>query len=214
MQKQKFFLWALALTFLPLAQIPAVAESHALESVPIQRKCEFRSNMRKLWEDHVTWTRLYIISEFANLPDKESTANRLLQNQKDIGAAIAPFYGPNGGAQLTKLLTVHIEIAAKLLAAAESRDPDGVKKANEEWQANGNEIALFLAKANPRNWSETHMKIMMKSHLDLTAAEALAYLEGRYAESATLYDRVHLQALTMADMLSSGIIQQFPRFFR
>ena len=35
---------------------------------------DFRAAMRKLWEDHITWTRLYIISVAADLPDKDQTA--------------------------------------------------------------------------------------------------------------------------------------------
>ena len=58
----------------------------------------FHQEMRKLWEDHITWTRLYIVSAVAELPDLEATAGRLLQNQADIGAAVATFYGDDAGA--------------------------------------------------------------------------------------------------------------------
>jgi hypothetical protein len=47
--------------------------------------------MRKLWEDHITWTRLYIVSAEAGLPDTDATLQRLLQNQTDLGNAIKPF---------------------------------------------------------------------------------------------------------------------------
>ena len=42
---------------------------------------DFRNTMRKLWEDHIAWTRLYIVSAAANLPDQDQTAQRLLQNR-------------------------------------------------------------------------------------------------------------------------------------
>src|SRR5688572_12154878 len=48
--------------------------------------------MRKLWEDHIAWTRLFIVSAAADLPDKAATTERLLQNQTDIGNAIKPYY--------------------------------------------------------------------------------------------------------------------------
>ena len=65
---------------------------------------DFQNAMRKLWEDHITWTRLYIVSAAAGLPDQDQTAQRLLQNQTDIGNAIKPFYGEQAGDQLTALL--------------------------------------------------------------------------------------------------------------
>lgn len=44
------------------------------------KQTDFRNAMRKLWEDHITWTRLFIVSAAADLPDKGPTTDRLLQN--------------------------------------------------------------------------------------------------------------------------------------
>ena len=49
--------------------------------------------MRKLWEDHITWTRLAVISLTTDAPDTQATVGRLLRNQTDIGNAIEPYYG-------------------------------------------------------------------------------------------------------------------------
>ncbi len=59
---------------------------------------EFRNDMRKLWEDHITWTRNVIISievnlPAATLPDLSAAFNRLLRNQADIGNVIKPSTG-------------------------------------------------------------------------------------------------------------------------
>jgi hypothetical protein len=174
----------------------------------------FHDDMRKLWEDHITWTRLVIIGVFEDLPDLEPTVQRLLQNQVDIGNAIKPFYGDEAGEQLTALLTDHILIAAEILQAAKAGDTAALEDASERWYANADDIAVFLNTANPKHWPLEEMKAMMKEHLDLTLEEAVAYLEGDYQASITAYDEVHLQALEMADMLSTGIIKQFPKKFR
>ncbi len=169
--------------------------------------------MRKLWEDHITWTRLYIVSAAANLPDKDATAGRLLQNQADIGNAIKLFYGNAAGDQLTALLRDHILIAAQLIDDAKRGDTAAFAADKTRWYANGDEIAEFLHAANPKNWPLADMQAMMKSHLDLTLQEASAHLTGDYAGDIAAYDAVHVEILQMADMLSMGIIQQFPKAF-
>ena len=174
----------------------------------------FHDAMRKLWEDHITWTRLVIVSLANDLPDSGPTVQRLLQNQDDIGDAIKPFYGDAAGEQLSALLRDHILIAAEILQAAKNNDSTALNDAVARWYANADDIAVFLNSANPENWPLDEMKAMMREHLDLTLQEAVAYLHGDHAASIAAYDQIHLQILGMADMLSDGIIKQFPSKFK
>jgi len=173
----------------------------------------FHDAMRKLWEDHITWTRLYIVSFAADLPDTDAVAQRLLQNQTDIGNAIRPFYGDAAGDQLTQLLTAHIQGAVDILKAAKAGDTAAMQTASDKWYANANDIATFLNGANPDNWPLDDLKSEMKMHLDLTLGEAKAHLAGNAAEDIKAYDDVHNEILGMADVLSDGIIKQFPDKF-
>lgn len=174
----------------------------------------FHDAMRKLWDDHITWTRLVIVSMANDLPDTNATVQRLLQNQVDIGNAIKPFYGEDAGNQLTALLTDHILIAAEIIQAAKAEDTATLNDAIARWYANADEIAAFLNAANPKDWPLEEMQAMMREHLDLTLQEAVAYLNGDYAASIAAYDQVHVQALEMADTLSDGIIRQSPKMFK
>ena len=180
---------------------------------PISR-ASFQDDMRKLWEDHVTWTRLYIVSAVGNLPDKAATTERLLQNQTHIGNAVKPFYGAAAGDKLTALLKDHILIAAKLVDAAKANNSAEVETQKTAWNANADEISGLLSGANPKNWKLEPLKAEMRSHLGLTLDEAVAQIQGNYAASVAAYDKVHAQILHMADMLSAGIIRQFPPKFR
>jgi hypothetical protein len=170
--------------------------------------------MRRLWEDHITWTRLFIVSASADLPDTPATTQRLLRNQEDIGDAIKPFYGRAAGERLTSLLKEHITIAADLLAAAKAGDQGAVERHSSAWYRNADQIAAFLSKANPHHWPRQEMRSMMRDHLDLTLKEAVAHLEQRHRTDIRTYDRIHRQILGMADMLSNGIAAQFPKRFR
>ncbi len=185
----------------------------ALASGPKMSAMAFHDAMRKLWEDHVTWTRLAIVDLVAGAADTGPTVNRLLQNQVDLGNAIKPFYGDAAGNQLTSLLTTHIVLAANILVDAKAGDTAGVNENATAWYANANEIASFLSGANPKNWPVDMMQSMMKTHLDLTLNEAVAQLSGDYATSISSYEQVHLEILSMADMLSAGIVAQFPSMF-
>ena len=169
--------------------------------------------MRRLWEDHITWTRMFIVSSVADLPDAGTAAGRLLLNQEHIGEAIAVYYGDQAGEQLTALLKDHILIAADILTAAKGGDTEGVNEASERWDANAVDIATFLAEANPDNWPADEMTAMMRDHLALTLGEAVARLNADWDEDVAKYDQIHRQALHMADMLTRGIVRQFPRRF-
>lgn len=192
------------------ANAPAAA---ADVSVVTPKVVAFHDEMRRLWEDHVTWTRLAIISLTGDTPDTEASVGRLLQNQTDIGDAIEPFYGEAAGQELTRLLRDHILIAADLIAAARAGDQPAIADAQSRWTANADEIAAFLASANPRSWDLDEMKTMLHEHLRLTANEAIARIQGDWAADVAAYDQIHLQALGMADMLSNGIVKQFPARF-
>jgi hypothetical protein len=173
----------------------------------------FRSAMDKLWEDHITWTRMVIVDFAAGLPDLPTAEARLLRNQVDIGNAIKPYYGAAAGKQLTHLLRLHILEAVPVLAAAKAGDKVRLTQSLNAWQANANEIAAFLSKANPHNWPLSMTRTMMKRHLALTTKEAVARLQGNWTADVRAYDAVHAEILQMSHMLSSGIIRQFPSRF-
>src|SRR5688500_11255490 len=95
-----------------------------------------RLALRKLWSDHVVWTRQYIVAAVGRTPDADAAAERLLQNQEHIGQAIAPYYGDDAGKALAELLKQHILIAVDLIEAAKSSDDDAFAKHDQRWSDN------------------------------------------------------------------------------
>ena len=173
----------------------------------------FHDAMRRLWEDHAWWTRLFIVSATSDLADKDATTKRLLRNQEDLGNGIKPYYGDEAGAKLTALLKDHITIAADLVTASKDGDSAKADAASKKWTANADEIATFLSGANPSAWPLDAAKSMMREHLGLTVAEVKARLSKDWDADIAAYERVRDQALKMADMLSDGIRRQFPQKF-
>ncbi len=182
----------------------AAPERPAVSDPTLLDRDEFRRDMRALWEDHITWTRLFIVSAVDGLGDVDATAARLLRNQAEIGDAIKPFFGDEAGARLTELLNDHILTAGDLIAAAKEGDDKAVAKTSKAWYRNGNQIADFLADAGVGSRSE--LRAMMKGHLDTTLDEAVARLSGDYEAEIAAYDEVRSHIHHMSDALADGIL--------
>ncbi len=188
-----------------------VRSTAAVADTKAERAIELKMAMRKLWEDHITYTRNYIISALADLPDRDSVAKRLLQNQDDIGNAIKPFYGEQAGQKLAALLRDHIVIATEVVDAAKSNSKQ-LDAAQKKWSANGKDIAAFLSSANP-NWPKQTLENMLETHLVLTTGEVVGRLNKDWAADIKSYDEGHLHMLMLADALTDGITKQFAAKF-
>jgi hypothetical protein len=176
----------------------------------------FHDASRKLWEDHITWTRCFIVSAGtlpSNLPDRQPTTARLLQNQVDLGNVIRSFYGNRAGDDVTALLTQHILLAAQIIDSAKAGDTAAKEQAIEDWYDNADQIAAYLHRLNPQNWSVKTLKNLLTTHLDLTLQEAVDRLQGHYSADVADYEPVHNEILQLADTISAGIIAQFPERF-
>ena len=206
---------ALMLASLPVEAAPSGnrSQSHTGPSVAASPAAvALKQDMRKLWTDHVVWTRDYIIAAVGDQPSAQAAANRLMKNQEDIGNAVGNIYGAAAGQQLTTLLKEHISIAVDLIKAAKAGDKAAQQSADAKWQQNGVAIADFLSKANP-HWPRATLVELMKGHLTTTTAEVVARLTKKWDEDVRAFDEVYRHILMMSDALSDGIVKQFPDKF-
>jgi hypothetical protein len=201
-----------ALGSLQMGSLELIIGNASQASSSSSPETQLRQDMRKLWSDHVFWTRDYIVAALGDLPEQQAAASRLMKNQEDIGSAVGTYYGKEAGDKLTSLLKDHISIAVELVSAAKTGDKAGQEKADKKWHTNAEDIAEFLSKANP-NWPRKTLEDMMNMHLSTTTNEVVARLNKNWAEDIAAFDAVYDHILTMADALSDGIIKQFPAKF-
>ncbi len=181
-------------------------------SVNVKTMEELKEEFRLLWEQHVEWTRFVITSIVFGLQNLEAVAKRLLKNPIDLENLFVPYYGNEKASKLAGLMTSHLNIAAQLVNAAKAGNQDLASKTERDWYDNADEIANFLGSINPY-WSEDEWKRMLYKHLALTKDEAVNMLNKKYSEDISVYDEIEKQALAMADLMSNGIIRQFPNKF-
>ncbi|HET9683704.1 MAG TPA: hypothetical protein VFP15_06345 [Gemmatimonadaceae bacterium] len=169
--------------------------------------------MRTLWNQHMEWTYATVDDFFHNPAAVGPTLDRLLQNQRDIGAAFAAYYGQAAGSELTSLLLTHIEEAVPVLQAAQANDATALASAEAAWFANAKQIADFLSSLNPTNWPISLTEPMMAEHISQTITYSVDLLKGNYAQSIVDYDLAESHMDMMADTLTQGIVNQFPKSF-
>ena len=187
----------------------SAAGSVAPPAMTSAKAMSLHDDMRRLWSDHVVWTRMYIVTAVSKDPSSDAALARLMKNQEDIGGAIRPYYGDAAATQLTTLLKQHISIAGELVAAAATGNTTKQKDADKRWHDNAAAIADFLSKANP-NWPRATVLAMLDKHLELTTREATDRIQKNWTDDTGAFDAVYSQAMEMADTLADGIIKQFP----
>lgn len=167
---------------------------------------------RTLWQEHVFWTRMAIISIIQDSEDKGPVLNRLLRNHEDMAETLAPYLGNETASEYGNLIEKHLQIAAEMVTAAREDDQTAFEDASARWYENADEIAAFENTTIPK-LALDERKAMWHEHLNLTNNEVIELLNEDYSTSIDTFDLIEEQANMMADSLANGIIQQFPERF-
>lgn len=173
----------------------------------------FRCNMRLLWQEHISWARMVMVSLAYDLPDQDAVISRLLQNPVDMGNILRPLYGDYIADQYTGLIKEHLELAAELITTLIAGDKEGAAAIEKTWYANGAQVSEFLSSINPY-LSKQRFREMFYSHLALTQTEAAAVINKDFKKDIETFNMIAMEAQEMADMISDAIIKQYTGLFR
>lgn len=168
--------------------------------------------MNLVWEQHIMWTRMLLISIAENLKDLDATEARLLRNPKDIANVFRPYYGEMAVNQIEKLLTEHLVIGKNLIVALKNNNQKEATELTQKWYQNADEMAEAFSRMNPF-YKKEEVRKMLYDHLKLTTDEVTARLRGDYVADIKAYDAVQKEVLKMARYFVNGIVMQFPNLF-
>ena len=168
--------------------------------------------MNLVWEQHIMWTRMLLISIAENLKDLDATQVRLLRNPRDIANVFRPYYGVVVADRIEKLLTEHLVIGKELIVALKNKNQEEAKRLNAKWYQNADSMAEAFSSINPF-YSKEEVRRMLYEHLRLTTNEVNARLAGNYVEDINAYDMVQKEILKMSRFFVNGIVLQFPNLF-
>ena len=168
--------------------------------------------MNLVWEQHIMWTRMLLISIAEDLKDLDATQTRLLQNPKDIANVFRKYYGNNVANTIEKLLTEHLVIGKDLIVALKNNNQQLAKELNDKWYKNADAMAEAFSSINPF-YPKEQVRQMLYEHLKLTTEEVSARLRKDYTANIKAYDMVQREILSMSQFFVDGIVKQFPNLF-
>ena len=168
--------------------------------------------MNLVWEQHIMWTRMLLISIAENLKDLEATQTRLLRNPKDIADVFRRFYGIAVANRIQQLITEYLVIGKELIVALKNKNQEEATKLNTKWYQNADEMAEAFSSINPF-YPKEEIRNMLYEHLRLTTNEVNNRLQGNYVADINSYDMVQKEILKMSQFFVNGIVRQFPNLF-
>jgi hypothetical protein len=171
---------------------------------------DLSNHLRLLWSQSLWWLRSFMVSSLYNLPDLEEVTKRLLSHPEAMAQVFIPFYEQKQVCEWQNLLTHHVKISIDVVTL--TKQQLSISEKVGEWEANATEIAQFLSSLNP-HWSSCDWQRMLHKYLQLLKAQLTYYINHDYIHGVTLFDDLLQHALNIADMMTNGIIKQFPKQF-
>lgn len=189
----------------PLAEPTMPAEAAATVPAP-----QLQATLRELWHGHIVHARDYALAMHAgNATDAKTAADAVVDNAKQISAAVGSFYGQAGGDQMMSLLAGHWGAVKAMTDARIKGDESAASKAMTDLNANAGEIAKFLAGANPNLPEDTVLGLMV-AHGAHHSAQVNLIVKGDTDGEAAEWTAMQAHMDMIADALAGAIAKQFP----
>lgn len=165
------------------------------------------ASMRKLWNDHIVWTRQYMISEMNNLPDKEAVLTRLRANARSISEEMSELHPSVDEQTMVSMLDSTVLFVTKLIFETNvGGTRTGAYETKEVLMKLMDRMALYLNSVN-EGWKLPEMKMLLQGYLNETHNEILARKNQIWDADIAAYDRLNNHVLKIADAFASGTIQ-------
>ena len=202
---------ALAMALPSLASANAEHATGATTSVTV---ADTRAALRDLWLGHVFWVRNVVDARFeGNANEAKVAEQQVVANAKAIAASIAPFYGQAAADQLFGLLAGHWGAISDYLDATRTRSKADQDAAFKQLLANADQIAAFLAGANPHLPVDT-LRGLLTAHGSHHVQQIQQFQAGQFDLEAKTWAAMKDHMYVIADALAGGIAKQFPDKFR
>ena len=208
---------------------PTLMQSGTLNSplppaVMTEQTMTFRMDSRTLWTRYALGMVNYSVSDLGNLASTNNVKNSMARNAAGVGTFFTPYYGYTTGAKIGDYLNALCVNGTKVVSVIKSGKTD-IAVYQDIWQKQCLSLAEYFNKINPNNYPTDLLAEMFTNLTKFWADDFIARYEEDFAADAVALDNIlkvgvtgvpdHAKAgySSIADILSRGVIAQFPLSF-
>ena len=189
-----------------------------------ERTLIFRMDSRTLWTRYALGMINYSVSDFGNMSSTPAVEKNLSRNAAGVGDYFIPYYGITAGTKIGSLLTVICKTGVNVVNTIKSKQTDIIVY-KEIWSKQIDDLAGYLHELNPGQYPRDLTAEMLTNLTNFWVDDFQARFANDFASDAVALDNILKVAVTgipnhtnkgyssIADILSRGIIAQFPLSF-
>lgn len=183
--------------------------SHASQGVRTPKTFETAALLRDLWVGHIFWVRAVSLATIEKQDAATNVAEQqVVANARSIAATIEPFYGSAAKDSFFRLLAGHYGAVKAYLAATMASDAAKQATATESLTSNGEEIASFLAKANPYLPKDA-VQTLLLAHAGHHIQQIQQLNDRKYEAEARTWEEMKNHVYHIADATADALAKQF-----
>lgn len=189
-----------------------VTQALIFKELKNSKAINFRIEERKMWSDYSRYLREYVLSVANETEDESLILEKLIQNQEKIALSLKPYYGNYNSNKLSELLKEQIYITSKILHETKNNNNKDVEQINKLKNENSEKIARFLYGINEL-WKIDLLEEILNKHLNLVCNQINSRINGQWERDIKAYDDDYDHIIMFSDLISDGIIKEFPNKF-
>jgi hypothetical protein len=208
---------------LDISAIPKVSSTALPEVVINEKSMTFRMDSRTLWTKYALGLVNYAVSSVANLSTTPSVEERLTKSASLLGDYFIPYYGIRAGSDIARLLT---DIFNNGVDVVETMKENGdIVPLQIKWASQVRELAELFNRLNPSQYPVSLLEEMLDALTKLWTDNIKARFTNNIILNAESIDGINKLVITgianhvnkgyqsLADVLSRGVIAQYPLLF-
>lgn len=207
---------AMAQTMVPhqaMTSHPAVTLIAATSTTESTKLAATDAALRDLWMGHIFWVRAVVEAAMAGNTAMEKVAEeQAVANAHALAASVEPFYGKAGEDGLFKLLAGHYGAIKAYLTATMEKSTTKQSEATTALTNNAEQIADFLAKANP-HINKNAAFGLLQAHAGQHIEQIQQFEAKDYAGEAKTWAAMVKHVYVISDVLANALAEQFPSKF-